>query len=112
MNALRVMVNGYTIAVSQRFAAFNDARSVANYYPSFAIVRSTRRFKLVIVGVLSIDEPVIGLPLVFGTSVEAAYTAGRSDLVVSASDCGVKGPRFESNLTADGCVYHDSHCDI
>ena len=24
-------------------------------------------------------------------------------------DCGVRGPR---NLTAGGCVYHDSHCDI
>ena len=35
---------------------------------------------------------------------------GRSGRVVSATDCRVRGPRFESY--AGGCVYHDSHCDI
>ena len=38
------------------------------------------------------------------------YMAGRSVLVVSTSDCGVRGPRFKSHRRK--CVYHDSHCDI
>ena len=36
--------------------------------------------------------------------------AGRSGLVVSASDRRVRDPG--SNLAADGCVYRDSHCDM
>jgi len=38
---------------------------------------------------------------------------GLSSRVVSASDCGVREPRFEcSNHAADSCVDCDSCCDI
>ena len=49
----------------------------------------------------------------FNTEQSSIYTHQMQvggGLVVSTSDCDVKGPG--SNLTAGGCVYHDSHCDI
>ena len=38
------------------------------------------------------------------------HFAGRSGLVVSMSDCGVRGPM--SNFTAGGCIYRDGYCDM
>ena len=41
---------------------------------------------------------------------EQSAVIDRSVLVAGSSDCSVTKDQG-LNLTADGCVYHDSHCD-
>jgi len=56
-------------------------------------------------GVFSLDR----LSIRFRYRICSVYVAVAA--VVSESDCGARGPRFES-LTASGCVHRDGHCDM